>query len=237
MRRLAWILALVAAIAAAPAGAQRHEMNGATLDGCVSPGAGASIVKLKTSRGRIPGAVLGNGRVGVVLSNQSQQNLCSWLPFANKLVQRGFSVLLYDYGYGTYRSEVRGAVQVLRRRGARRIALVGSSQGAKVALHAAAFKPVRPAAVVSISAERYLGSTDIRKDVARVRVPTLFVSSRGDPFGATKAARAFYSASPAKVKRLLLLPGTAHGFELFGGENGESVVASILDFLASATSG
>jgi hypothetical protein len=42
-------------------------------------------------------AVLGTGRLGVVLSNQSDQNLCGWLPFAKTLATRGFRALVYDY--------------------------------------------------------------------------------------------------------------------------------------------
>jgi hypothetical protein len=41
--------------------------------------------------------VLGTGRRGVVLSNQSDQNLCGWLPFAKTLATRGFRALVYDY--------------------------------------------------------------------------------------------------------------------------------------------
>jgi hypothetical protein len=66
----------------------------AALDGWVQPGS-ANLVDVG---GGSQAAVLGTGPVGVVLSNQSDQNLCGWLPFANTLAARGFRVLVYDYG-------------------------------------------------------------------------------------------------------------------------------------------
>ena len=66
----------------------------AALDGCVQPGS-ANLVDVG---GGSQAAVLGTGPVGVVLSNQSDQNLCGWLPFAETLASRGFRVLVYDYG-------------------------------------------------------------------------------------------------------------------------------------------
>ena len=66
----------------------------AALDGCVRPGS-AQLVDVGGGR---QVAVLGRGPVGVVLSNQSDQNLCGWLPFARTLAARGFRVLVYDYG-------------------------------------------------------------------------------------------------------------------------------------------
>jgi hypothetical protein len=64
------------------------------LDGCVRPGS-AQLVDVG---GGNQAAVLGTGPVGVVLSNQSDQSLCGWLPFAKTLAGRGFRALVYDYG-------------------------------------------------------------------------------------------------------------------------------------------
>jgi pimeloyl-ACP methyl ester carboxylesterase len=240
--RRTWLFAFAAAVLLALAGSLARadaipprDRAAPRLDGCVSRGPGVEIVSLKTSRrSRIRGAILGAGTRGVVLSNQSQQNLCSWLPVARKLVENGFRVLLYDYGYGTYRSEVTAAARALRRRGVRRVGLMGSSQGGKVALHAASWKPTHAVAVVDVSGERYLGSHDIRRDVLRIRIPSLFVASENDAYGAGKAARLFYKVSPSKRKRLILLPGDKHGFELFDEPDGPELVQSIVDFLKGA---
>ena len=43
-------------------------------------------------------AVLGTGPDTVVLSNESDENLCSWLPLADHLTAAGYRVALWDYG-------------------------------------------------------------------------------------------------------------------------------------------
>src|SRR6266540_1294825 len=104
------------------------------LDGCVPTGQ-ASLVDLG---GGHQAAVLGSGGNGVVLSNQSDQNLCGWLPFGKVLAERGFRVLLYDYGAATDPAgDVALAAAKLRSLGAGTVQLVGASEGAKASLIAA----------------------------------------------------------------------------------------------------
>src|SRR6266511_707443 len=99
------------------------------LDGCVPTGQ-ASLVDLG---GGHQAAVLGSGGNGVVLSNQSDQNLCGWLPFGKVLAERGFRVLLYDYGAATDPAgDVALAAAKLRSLGAGTVQLVGAAAGAKL---------------------------------------------------------------------------------------------------------
>jgi len=130
----------------------------AALDGCVQAGA-AKLVPLSASN---QAAVLGSGPVGVVLSNQSDQNLCGWLPFGRTLAAHGFRVLLYDYGANPAPSlDVATAAGKLRALGARTVLLLGASEGAKASLIAA--PQIRPAVagVVSLSAERTERGVDV----------------------------------------------------------------------------
>jgi pimeloyl-ACP methyl ester carboxylesterase len=234
-RRFAPALLLVAGLAVAPAAAPRlFSPARVRLDGCLTPGPEVRILKLEGSRkSRFRAAILGSGKHGVVLSNQSEADLCSWLPFARTLVAEGFAVLVYDYGNGTYRSEVTAASKALRRRGVRRVALIGSSQGAKVAMRAAWWTPARASALVAISPERRLGGHDMAKDARHIRVPTLFVASADDPWGAGHAVRRFYRLSKAKRKRLIVQPGSDHGLELLAGPHSAELTDSILAFLGA----
>jgi hypothetical protein len=150
------------------------------LDDCVTAGQ-ARLLAMPHG----PAAVLGHGPAGVVLSNQSDRNLCDWLPFARVLAANGFQVLLYDYGIaGDYRDDLAAAAGQLRRLGARRVVLLGASQGAKASLVAAS--AIRPpvAGVVSLSAERTLQGADVPKAVARLRVPVLLVTRAKTPTAA-----------------------------------------------------
>ena len=240
MKALTGVLVLLGLLLASASVGQvaSAEKGGATLDGCVHSGPGVAIFKhIKVDRRHtIHAAVLGTGRAGVVLSNQSNASLCAWLPFAQQLRQAGYSVLLYDYGYGTYRAEIRAAITTLRRRGTKRVVLLGASQGAKVAILAAGRRRhARAAGVVSLSAERDLGAIDIKNYAARVVRPIMFFSSQYDGFGAAGAARLFYRVCPSSAKKLVMLPGGLHGIDLLSGPNGAAVKQQILAFLSAAT--
>jgi pimeloyl-ACP methyl ester carboxylesterase len=85
-----------------------------------------------------------------------------WLPYAGYLARHGVHPLALDLrcfgasacpaGRGHATTDVAAAMAQLRRRGARRIALVGASMGGAIAVVAAA-RP-HPAAVVDLSGER-----------------------------------------------------------------------------------
>jgi pimeloyl-ACP methyl ester carboxylesterase len=204
------------------------------LDGCVGADR-ARLVAMPHDRA----AVLGHGPAGVVLSNQSDRNLCSWLPFGRVLAAHGFQVVLYDYGIaGNFNDDIAAAVRELHRLGAKRVALLGASVGARASLVAAG--GIRPpvAGVVSLSAERTLqgGGVDVLPAVARLRVPVLLVTARQDPYGSTGAAPELYRAlAHAPSRQLLVVDGEAHGEDLLSGPTGRRVQRAVLAFLQRTT--
>src|SRR3954465_11694139 len=110
----------------------------------------------------LSGAVVGSGRVGAVLIHEYPLDFCGWWPYARYLSRRGVHALVFDLrcfgsspcpgGRGHSVTDVAAARAELRRRGARRIALVGASMGGAIAVVAAA--QLHPAAVVDLSGER-----------------------------------------------------------------------------------
>src|SRR6266496_1649665 len=201
-----------------------------SLDGCVQAGQ-ASLVDLA---GGHQAAVLGSGPTGVVLSNQSDQNLCGWLGFGRKLAARGFRVLLYDYGAAVDpAADVALAAARLRSLGASTVLLVGASEGAKASLVAASRLEPPAAGVVSLSAERTLQGTDVLPAASRLRVPVLFISARGDELVGSATGQLYRAATRAPSRRLEVVPGTAHGTDLLGGQAGGRVQSMIVDFLSS----
>jgi pimeloyl-ACP methyl ester carboxylesterase len=198
--------------------------TGAALDGCVRGG--------QVGLGNAQGAVLGSGPVGVVLSNQSDQNLCGWLPFGKVLAARGFRVLLHDDAGDPVDGVARGTAK-LRSLGARAVFLVGASQGAKASMVAGA--TVRPAVagVVSVSPEQYLQGTDLVPVAARLRVPVLYLSAREDLVVGSAPSDLYRATTHAPWRRLAILPGGAHGTDLLKGSGGARAQALILDFLRS----
>ena len=196
----------------------------AALDGCVRAG--------QVDLGSSQGAVLGSGPVGVVLSNQSDQNLCGWLSFGKVLAARGFRVLLHD-DFGNPVEGIVRATAKLRSLGARRVFLVGASQGAKASLVAGVTGRPPVAGVVSVSPEQYLQRTDLLPVAARLRVPVLYLSAREDLVVGSAPSDLYRATTHAAWRRLAILPGSAHGTDLLKGSGGARARALILDFLRS----
>jgi pimeloyl-ACP methyl ester carboxylesterase len=226
---------LLAIVLAAGQGAVRQPARAAPhasgLDGCVRAGSLVRIVTIAAERGNlVPAAVLGRGAAGVVLANQSDRDLCSWLPFAQRLRQAGYRVLLFDYGGAEPSLEVAAAARTLRRLGSARVILIGASEGAKASIIAAARPPTPAKAVVSLSAERYLRGTDVKPWAAKLRRPILFITARSDPYSATDT-RALYRACTSRERYLATVPGDAHGVDLLRGATGPAVRRDIFSFV------
>jgi Alpha/beta hydrolase family len=103
----------------------------------------------RTSAGALlVGVMLGRGRTGLVLAHGYGLDLCEWFPQGQAFAGLGYRVLAFDFeGYGESQlgsgpdaridTDVVAAAEELRRRGADRIVLLGSSMGAMAALSAA----------------------------------------------------------------------------------------------------
>jgi hypothetical protein len=234
----ALLLAGAAGTVARPSGgAQRHRASGRApvLDGCVRLGSQTKIVTFGAGRGDVLHAViLGHGSTGVVLSNQSDRDLCSWLPFAHSLTQAGYRVLLFDYGNAEPWLEVAAAARTLHRLGSTHVALIGASEGAKASIIAAARPGTAANSVVSLSAERYLRGTDVKPWAAKLRRPILFLMAKQDPFTISDTLT-LYRACGSPSKQLVTLAGDAHGVDLLAGATGAHVRENILAFLRRHT--
>jgi len=182
-----------------------------------------------TLPGALPVAILGTSQRAVVLSDESDENACSWRSLAATLAADGYRVVLYDYT-GDPRANLTSIVGYLRGTGAHSIALVGASEGAKTSIMVAARLSPQADAVVSLSAEEALLGTEVAPYAAQLRTATLFVTVQDDPFRSTTATIAYYQSAPAATKQLLVRPGMAHGTELL---DDPVVRQAVLDFLAS----
>jgi pimeloyl-ACP methyl ester carboxylesterase len=171
------------------------------------------------------------GRTAVVLAHMSDGDLCAWAPYARVLARNGLFAFAFDFRghgfsqgrsrYGRLPADATAAVREVRRLGARRVVLVGASLGGIAALAAA--PGIRPAlaGVVAVSAPAAIeGRLDARPAVRRLDVPTLYLVAEDDRNAAydfAADARALHAATATEEKRLLVLPGSAHGTALVAG--------------------
>jgi pimeloyl-ACP methyl ester carboxylesterase len=211
---------------AAPASAAGQE--------CGESGVRAQPIRFRTSDGvRLSGAVVGSGPVGAVLIHEWPRDYCGWLPYAGYLSRHGVRALAFDLrcfgrsacpdgGRGRATTDVAAAMAELRRRGARRVALVGASMGGAIAVVAAA--RLHPAAVVDLSGERdTTGLTpgidaDAGAAAHGVTAPALFAVARGDRYVPVADMRAVARRVRSATKRVIVLPAAAgHGWDLVFG--------------------
>jgi pimeloyl-ACP methyl ester carboxylesterase len=212
---------------------------------CLEAAESSRLFRFTTGDGAtLVGLTLGRGRTGLVLGHQLGSDLCEWLPQARAFARRGYRVLVFDFaGFGDSRpgsdgrvdTDVVAATAELRRRGAERVVLVGSSMGGTAVLAAAT--RIRPpvAGVVSLSGPSGFGGVDAQAAMARLRVPVLFVVAADDQHF-TEQARVMYRAARVADKRLLVVPGGGHGTSMLEfGDDAPRVLATVRGFITDHT--
>jgi pimeloyl-ACP methyl ester carboxylesterase len=235
VRRLL-LLALLLALAASTAGAapQRAEHD------CVK---GGELFFNAADGTRLVGHRFGKGTTAVILTHQSEGDLCDWLPYAKRLAARGYFVFPIDFrGYGfsdvpvagpyRYAQDIAAATKTLRKLGKRKVFVVGASMGGIAAVVAGASVSPPLAGVVSISSPARYRGLDGVKAGPRLKVPVLYVAATADDnagYDFSKDAQALHHAAASKDKRLELLPGAAHGIGLIASSTrAKSLVESFL---------
>jgi alpha-beta hydrolase superfamily lysophospholipase len=181
----------------------------------------------KTSDGvRIAYAELGSGPRGVVLAHQYRGDLCNWASFGEGLARRGYHVIVFDFrnnglsGTAEYpksthlSTDVVGAAQLLRRHGAKHVVTVGASMGGTLALVGAAeLYPGLVTGAISLGAVGSWVQDDAVAALGASQLPVLLTVAAHDALDLAPVARQLYKASKSRDKRLLVIPGRAHGIE------------------------
>jgi alpha/beta superfamily hydrolase len=246
VRRPLALLALLAAVAVAGCGSGSHpaahkpssstaaaKPAGGAKRHCAEAGIASHEIRFATSDGlRLSGAIVGSGPVGAVLIHEYPRDLCGWWPYAQYLSAHGVRALLFDLrcfgnspcpsGRGHATTDVAAAMAELRRRGARRVALVGASMGGSIAVVAAA--QLHPAVLVDLSGERDTSSLtpgiDANAGAAAygVTAPALFVVARGDRYVSPADMQLVARRTRSATRRVIVLPPEAgHGWDMLLG--------------------
>ncbi len=222
--RTALLLAALVALAASTAGAAPQR----AAHGCVK---GSELWFDAADGTKLVGHRFGTGSTAVILTHQSEGDLCDWLPYARRLAARGYFVFPIDFrGYGfsevspagpyRYAQDIAAAVKAVRKLGKRKVFVVGASMGGIAAVVAGASVSPALAGVVSVSSPARFRGMDGVKAGSRLRVPVLYLAATADDnagYDFSEDAKALHRAASSKRKRLELLPGPLHGIALVGG--------------------
>ncbi len=188
---------------------------------------GVEVVTFATGEGgEVEAALVGHGDTGVVLGHQFRSNFCSWVPFAKQLAARNMRALAINFSSASLDDDMVAGAEELRRRGAKRIFLVGASMGGTAALVAA--EEADAARVASLSGPQEFSGLDALPSVRRLTIPTLFLVGRQDTEFA-RDARRLYEAAASDDKELVVTDGFEHGTDLLQDPKAER---ALLEFLA-----
>lgn len=189
----------------------------------------------------VSGELYGSGETAVIFSVMGN---CKpgWREFAQLTAAQGFMALTYQWRgcresgsvdeneIQKFVEDARGAINFVRGQGAEKIILVGASLGglasAKVAVETQASGLVVLASPPSIPQWGFeIGPADLNTDI-----PKLFITAENDNTVSADDSRALYALA-AEPKEWQTYPGTAHGTDLFDGENGAELEQRILRFI------
>ncbi|MGG3281029.1 alpha/beta hydrolase [Paenibacillus solani] len=194
----------------------------------------ANAVEFVTQDGvKLTGYVLGNSNKGITLGHENGWMVDSWLPFAERLVNEGYMVILWAFrndepsdsvsGEGTYRRDldVLAAAQVLRERGATKILAMGASIGGTSTAVAAPNIPELVGLGI-LSSPRQFGvnpAISALECVKKIDVPTFFAVAEKDPTGNYyDEVKALYEASASKQKQFNVTHSSEHGTDMLSEE-------------------
>ena len=195
---------------------------------------------------KITGELYGSGKTAVIFSVMGD---CTpgWREFAQLTAARGLMALTYQWRgcranavdevlIRKFVEDARAAVVFAREQGAKKIILTGASLGgcasAKLAIESGASGLIVLASPPSIPQWGF----EIQSADLNTRIPKLFITAENDDTVAADKTRALYDLA-AEPKEWQTYPGSAHGTELFEGENNSDAQARILEFIQRIDSG
>ena len=188
----------------------------------------ADPVAIASAGEELEGAAIGSGSVGIVFAHQFRGNLCDFLPFAKDLAKKDLAALTFTFSARRrLAGDVVAAANELRRRGAKRLILVGASLGGTSVL-AAAERIRGVVGVISLSAGLLYEDTRALPGARRLHVPVLFVAARDDD-EFPRDARRLFAETPSAKKRLLIIDDFLHGVDLLQDEKARRAVITFVE--------
>lgn len=189
----------------------------------------------------ITAELYGSGDIAVIFSVMGN---CKpgWREFAQLTAAQGLTALTYQWrgcrASGSVDEEeiqkfvddLRGAINFMREQGAKKIILVGASLGGCASAKLAVESQADGLVVVASPPEISQWGFAIEAANINTNIPKLFITAENDDTVSASATRELFDLA-AEPKEWQTYPGTAHGTDLFEGENKEEVEKRILEFI------
>lgn len=188
--------------------------------------------------GTLFGEGSGEGDIAVILTHMSAVGISrtSWFPFARHIARQGFTALAFDFrGWGASSGmitrmgepkDILAAVELLQERGYERIVCMGASMGGIGCLKTAAEAPGTFEALGILAAPFPEG------DFSSLTLPKVFVFTEQDYAGRDDGFDQTYQALP-EPKEMVILPGQAHGTDIFNTPEADQLTDTLSGFLDS----
>ena len=187
-----------------------------------------NAVQFRTQDGvLICGYVLGEGSKGITLGHANGWKVNSWLPYAERLVDAGYMVILWSFRDNLpsesapvrrWDLDVLAAAQVLRERGVTEIIGIGASDGGNATAVAAPYIPELVGIGILSSPAGSIG--DGPAALSQITVPAFFAVSEHDPGGNfLPEVQALYDACASEQKEFHILTSYEHGSDLLSEED------------------
>jgi alpha/beta superfamily hydrolase len=192
---------------------------------------------------KLAGIAYGQGETAVILAHMMSSDQSAWYSFASELAKQGYTALTFDFrgtgksggklNYVALDKDVQAAIAFLHDHGFSQIVCVGASMGG-TACAKAAIKPglaglvviSSPITVSTMSSEGVKLSIG---DFKKLTAAKLFVVGKGDS-EVFESVKTMYSLSP-EPKQMTILPGSAHGTNIFSSADGPALRELLLKFL------
>ena len=185
-----------------------------------TPSAGSDTSGTKIEVGGGDALQWGDGEYGVVLAHGAVFDAASWEDQASAIADQGATVIAVE---DITPESIAATVAKLQDNGHPDVALVGGSAGADAILQLASQQPDLPDQLVLLSPNRVVDGLGSE--------PKLFIASEDEPVAGVSQQLA--DGSPGADNEVILLPGSAHGQNIFDGENADAAMDAILQRLAN----
>jgi len=199
-------------------------------------------VKFTTPDGAaLEGMLSGSGDTAVIFSVMGNCKK-GWEDMADLVAKNGMTALIYQWrgckSSGSVDEEeiqkfvddLRGAINFMQTQDIKKIILAGASLGGSASAKLMVESQADGVIVIASPAAISQWSFEVESADVNSGVPKLFITAESDTTVPANETRHLYDLA-AEPKEWQTYPGTAHGTDLFEGENGEELEQRILKFI------